>query len=458
MKSRPPAGVGQELEATAGAWDESGSARCEVGGWELRVAGAFPGERVRVRVDATSRGAPVLFGHRVATLEPGEVQRRRSPCPVHVRCGGCPLITAGRGQFDAKVRSGLAELPSSLAAVLGDDSSWLRSPRDLGYRHKAVLLPDWGRRLKLGGFARRTHDVVDHADCAVLAPSLLRARATVHRRIDAALREGRGAAQPPGSAGPPKALRSVVLRGNREGQVLATAVGWSDAAMPWLQEALADAVGDGLDGVHFQAFSAADDRVQGPHPTHRLAGAGTLRERVGDIELTLRPLAFFQVNPDVLDLLVEALSARLPSSGVLVDLYCGGGALSLALAAHRPGLEVVGVERDARALASAGKDARRLGVEATWLEGTPASCLGALPPAPDAVIVDPPRAGLDRSALAAVASLDARQLVYVACRGRSLARDVEQLEHSGYRATLLLPADMLPQTPHVEWIGFFERS
>ena len=457
MRSPPPVSVGEELEATAGPWDDSGAACSDVGGWQLRAAGALPGERVRVRVDAASRGAPVLFGHRVATLADGPVERRRSPCSVHVRCGGCPIITAGRGQFEAKVRSGLASLPTALTATLDDESRWLRSPLGLGYRQKAVLLPDWGRRLKLGGFARRTHDVVDHADCAVLAPALLRARSTLHRQLEAALRAGSGATQPPGPAGPPHALRSLILRGNRQGQVMATAVGWSDAARPWVEEAFAGAVGDGIDGLHFQAFGASGDRVQGAHPAERVAGAGTLREQIGEVELTLRPLAFFQVNPDVLELIVATLAGRLPESGTLADLYCGGGALGLAIAAGRPGLRIVGVERDKRALASAGKDARRLGVEATWLEGTPEACRGELPESADAVILDPPRGGLSPAALAACTGMAARHIAYVACRGPSLARDMEQLSRAGYRPTLLVPADMLPQTPHVEWLAFFER-
>ncbi len=458
MKIPPPARAGDELTCDAGPWDAAGCARTDIDGWELRAGGAHPGERAVVRVDAVSRGAPVLFGHWIRTEAPGPIKRRKSPCGIHVRCGGCPIITAGEGQFDAKVASSRSTLPAALADVLAERDAWIESRAGLGYRHKAVLLPSWSRgRLKLGGFARGTHEVVDHARCSVLAPSLLRAGAALHRRLEPVLASGRGAVHPPGDPGPSDALRSLVLRGNRQGQVLATAVGWSEAARPWLEDALSDAVGDGLDGVHFQAFGAPGDRVQGPDPTERLAGAGTLKEIVGDVELTLRPLAFFQANPAVLEGMAAELRARLPGRGTLLDLYCGGGSLGLSLAAGNPGLRLVGVERDTRALASAGKDARRLGVDADWLEGTPEERCAGLG-APEAAVLDPPRAGASPAALAALIALGPQHIAYVACHGPSLARDAQRLMEAGYVPRRLVPADMLPQTPHVEWIAYFERE
>jgi tRNA/tmRNA/rRNA uracil-C5-methylase (TrmA/RlmC/RlmD family) len=46
----------------------------------------------------------------------------------------------------------------------------------------------------------------------------------------------------------------------------------------------------------------------------------------------------------------------------------------------------------------------------------------------------------------------------VACHGPSLARDAQRLMEAGYVPRRLVPADMLPQTPHVEWIASFERE
>lgn len=455
MKSRPPARAGDVVEAVLGPWNADGAAATPYEGWDLRVAGGLPGERARVKVDAVSRGGPVLFGHRVESLEPGPVERRRSPCAVHVRCGGCPIITAGEGQFDAKVSSALELLPA-LRDALVPRQEWIDSPHAFGYRHKATLLPSWNRALKLGGFARRTHEVVDQGDCAVLAPALLHARREIHDRLEPVLRAGKGAARPPGAPGPGHALRSLVLRANRQGQVLATAVGWSEAARPWLQDLLESGVGESLNGLHFQAFGGAGDRVHGPDAPERIAGARSLKEQVCGAELSLRPLAFFQVNPDVLDGIVSTLHQHLPECASAVDLYCGGGALGLALAHARPGLSVTGVERDPAAVASAQGDAQRLGLDATFLEGTPEAHRDALPAA-DVVLLDPPRSGLRPAAREAALSLGSSHLAYVSCHGPSLARDAEHILAAGYRIRALVPADMLPQTPHVEWVAIFER-
>jgi len=91
--------------------------------------------------------------------------------------------------------------------------------------------------------------------------------------------------------------------------------------------------------------------------------------------------------------------------------------------------------------------------------GPAARVLGGLDDADIAgAIVDPPRAGLkgrDRDAL--IASAPAR-IAYVSCHTASLAKDAAAFLEAGWRPTTLVPADMLPQTPHVEWVAVFERD
>ncbi len=97
-------------------------------------------------------------------------------------------------------------------------------------------------------------------------------------------------------------------------------------------------------------------------------------------------------------------------------------------------------------------------MSATWHEGTPEGMAEELPTGAAAVIVDPPRSGLSTAAVEAVSTLDPQRVAYVSCHGPSLSRDTERLAALGWRPTSLLPADMLPQTPHVEWLAVFERG
>ena len=72
---------------------------------------------------------------------------------------------------------------------------------------------------------------------------------------------------------------------------------------------------------------------------------------------------------------------------------------------------------------------------------------------PDAVILDPPRAGCHRDALEALARLAPPRVVYVSCDPVTLARDLDVMAGTGYVVESLEPVDMFPQTHHVECVA-----
>jgi len=90
-------------------------------------------------------------------------------------------------------------------------------------------------------------------------------------------------------------------------------------------------------------------------------------------------------------------------------------------------------------------------------EATAAKVLPSLQLEPDAILVDPPRAGLDRRAMDALLALGPEVLVYVSCDPSTLARDARRLVEGGYRLTRVTPFDLFPQTYHIESISLFTR-
>ncbi|HEY4694079.1 MAG TPA: hypothetical protein VIH16_11630, partial [Bellilinea sp.] len=73
---------------------------------------------------------------------------------------------------------------------------------------------------------------------------------------------------------------------------------------------------------------------------------------------------------------------------------------------------------------------------------------------PDVVIVDPPRAGIERLALDALIELLPNTIVYVSCDPATLARDIKRLTAAGYRLERVTPFDLFPQTFHVECVAW----
>ncbi|GAG05326.1 unnamed protein product, partial [marine sediment metagenome] len=92
------------------------------------------------------------------------------------------------------------------------------------------------------------------------------------------------------------------------------------------------------------------------------------------------------------------------------------------------------------------------------LQGRAEEVLPQLEVAPDVAILDPPRAGCRRRALAALIQLSPRRLIYVSCEPATLARDLEILCQGGYRLVAVQPVDMFPQTYHVECVATLVRG
>lgn len=197
------------------------------------------------------------------------------------------------------------------------------------------------------------------------------------------------------------------------------------------------------------------------------AAIGTLRavicgqdhvvERLASLAYRLSPTAFFQVNPVGAELLCNRVRQAAGAGQTLVDLYCGTGALGLACAAAFE--RVVGIDINPTSIADARENAARNGVVATFLDGEVERRVAELDmgEAP-VVIVDPPRSGLHPDALAFICKLQAKVLIYVACRPTSLARDGAELMLAGWRCTDRWAVDLFPQTGHVEVVSRWERT
>jgi 23S rRNA (uracil1939-C5)-methyltransferase len=76
---------------------------------------------------------------------------------------------------------------------------------------------------------------------------------------------------------------------------------------------------------------------------------------------------------------------------------------------------------------------------------------------PDIVLVDPPRAGLDKQVIDGIFNLNPQMIAYVSCDPSTLARDAARLINAGYQFKEVTPFDLFPQTFHIESISIFEK-
>lgn len=190
-----------------------------------------------------------------------------------------------------------------------------------------------------------------------------------------------------------------------------------------------------------------------------LVGRDYLFEQVAGHEYRVSAGSFFQVNTGGAEALVDTVTGHLSPRPheTLLDLYCGVGLFSLALAGQVA--QVIAVEAQSGAVADA-----RFNVEAAGLdnvhvvEGDVARVLATLARPIHAAIADPPRSGCGSEVMTQLVSLRPERLVYVACDPATLARDAKTLTAAGYRLVEVQPLDLFPQTYHIESVGLFVRD
>src|SRR5690606_12255099 len=234
--------------------------------------------------------------------------------------------------------------------------------------------------------------------------------------------------------------RELVIRANDDGEALLAIVTSAPARklLP-LAHALVNA---GLAGV---ASAPYDPRGRFRQGVERLAGRRTILQRLGEFELTVNASSFAQPNAEAAGALYRTLVEWAGRGSHAWELYAGGGAIALHLAASFD--VVTAVELDRSAIARGEADAAQLELSNVRFVRADARKV-PLPSDADVLIVYPPRAGLSADIRADIAAAQVPRVLYVSCDVATWARDVASLEQKGYTLRRMEPFDFYPQTHH----------
>jgi 23S rRNA (uracil1939-C5)-methyltransferase len=188
-----------------------------------------------------------------------------------------------------------------------------------------------------------------------------------------------------------------------------------------------------------------------------LIGSPQVTYRVFDRAFRVTAGGFFQVNPPMAEVLIDLVLQRLNLQGgeSVLDLYSGVG-LFTAFIAERAEY-VLSVESYPPAVTDAEINLDDLD-NIDLVEGPVEDVLEDLDGPFDAVVVDPPRTGMNNEVIDELVRLNSPTIIYVSCDPATLARDVQKLVRQGYRLIDTQPVDMFPQTYHIESIATLCRQ
>ena len=459
----------QIFDGIAESFGTNGEGIVKADGATVFVPYLLPGEKAKIRVLKCKD--KVCYGKAVEIYTPAE-DRVRPQCEAFFRCGGCQLQHM-RYRLQLKVKSNiLKEALRKIGGIEYPVPACERSEKEYGYRNKLQL--PIGRKdgaNVVGFYAERSHRIVPVADCPIHPSWAGKLIDALGRFMEKCGLDGYDETDGTGQ------LRHIVVR-ELKGKFIVTLVSAErdlkgiDYFLFLLDEIFAE----------YSFYLNINDKktnVVFGEEFLLLKGPGIYECTDCGVTFEAGANTFVQVNESVRGKLYDkAVSlAATDANGVIIDCYAGGGLLTAMFAkkcAHAYGIEIV---PEASACADSLKEKNGLSEKMTNLCGRVEDVLpeliGRHPNA--TVVLDPPRAGADRSVLKAILAQKIARVVMISCNPATLARDLGiltgtlketpsgELEKGDpadgqYEISFLQPYDMFPQTKHVETMVVLRRN
>ncbi len=452
-------GKNQILRLTVEDLNNLGFGVAHADGKTVFIADAVDGDVVDARIIHVGKTYSVA---RVEKLITPSSHREASFCAVR-GCGGCAYRAVtydherARKQNNVRFAFRKAGLPD--AEIMPVTSTG----RTHGYRNKAqyAVAPDKAGRCAAGFYAPKSHRLCDAVDCPLQNAAFPPIVRTV---LDFCNQNGIPPYNEEKNEG---LLRHIYLRASGDGSVMLTLV-LTSAPLPKEKEflSLLQKKHPEITGVHYNINSHKTNVICTEDYRH-IWGDTHLYDTLAGVRLAISPASFYQVNRDAAELLYQKAASLAGFTGKesILDLYSGVGSIGLSMA--KSVREVIGVEIVASATECARQNAKENGIDNALFFTADAGDGEALLAAvraekgdtysPDAVVLDPPRAGCARELLDTLANASVPKIVYISCNPDTLARDAAILSSHGYEMSAVYPFDLFPRTGHVETVVCFVR-
>lgn len=434
-------------------YSSEGYGVCRVNGRAVFVPRAILGEQWLIRIVKVTASAVYARGE--SLLSPS-ARRVDSACPYFTKCGGCDLWHM---DYEEELRFKLDKVNNALHHIGRQslDAKEICASQSLcNYRNKAIYaLSSSEGQTNYGFFKERSHQLVAVERCLIQNELSDRVAAAVTQFMEA---NGISAFNEADLSG---TVRHVFCRRavHTDDAVLCLVVyrglgSKTQAFVEHIRKTCPE-----LSGIVINVNKSTGNTVLSGD-FYTLWGRADINDVLCGHSFSISPQAFYQINPPQAEKLYNiAVDYALPQKGGLVfELYCGAGTISLCLAERAE--KVIAAEIVPQAVENARINAQNNGIGNVEFicadAGDAAQELASRGLTPDVVLVDPPRKGMSQQAIDAVAGMLPERIVYVSCNASTLARDILRFNAHNYSLEQVCAVDMFPRTSHVETVALLK--
>ena len=422
----------------------------KIDGLTVFVPGSIKGEKCEILI------VKVLASHaygKIVNIIAKSENRKESDCATYKRCGGCSLrhmtyestLKLKRQVVQNLVNKGLKKKVEVLETI------GMENPYN--YRNKAqypVGLNSEGQP-EVGVFAQRTHTIIPIQKCLIQTEISQKIAKTI---IDFVKEKNIQVYNEENQKG---LLRHIIIKvGKYTNQVMCILV-LNDSKFDQEQE-LVKLLCEKYPEIKtiVKNINNKNTNVILGKENINLYGNGYIEDKLGEYIFKISPMSFYQVNPVQAEILYTTAinQANLDKNDILFDLYCGIG--TIGISASKYVNKVYGIEIVTQAIEDAKENAKINDVKnIEFICGDVEVAFDELinkeKIVPSAIIVDPPRKGLDNKTVENIAKIKPAKLVYISCNPATMVRDLAKLEDI-YNIKTIQPVDMFPWTSSVETV------
>ena len=369
----------------------------------------------------------------IKILEPSPF-RKNPTCPYYKNCGGCDFQELDyQKEIEWKTNKVKIDILKFSKEKINIPTT-LKNDSTINYRNNIQLKV---KDNKIGYFKKNSREIVDIKKCEI-------AKTQINNTIKI-LRDIKEV----------RKLTDIVIRQNEKEEVQVVLIGEREINTNNILNKLLDIK---LNSLY---FNKKDKNKRYSDNFKKIYGEDYLEEEVLKNKFLISKESFFQVNKKQSEklYLVAIDYLEINKDDIILDLYCGIGTTTLALA--KQSKSVVGVEVIDRAIRDARLNAELNDIKnVRFITAKAEEIIDKLYESgfkPNKILLDPPRNGVDIKLIEQIKRLDVEKIVYISCNPTTQARDIELLK-SMYKLEKIQPVDMFSKTVHVETVVLMSRK